>query len=99
MLGSNFSVHRDVLERINGFDEEYDGPGCGEDSDVQLRLDMAGWRCKSLRHLAIQYHVHHPRTAVPQRCLDRFERARLAGLPRCRKGLIHEAENSDETTS
>jgi len=99
MLGSNFSVHREVLERINGFDEEYDGPGCGEDSDVQLRLDLAGWRCKSLRHLAIQYHVHHPRTTVPQRCLDRFERARLAQLPRCRKGLIHEAVNSDESIS
>jgi glycosyltransferase involved in cell wall biosynthesis len=96
MLGSNFSVHRTALERVNGFDEEYDGPGCGEDSDIQLRLDRAGLHCKSLRHLAIQYHAHHPRTAVPQRCLDRFARLRAGTDIRCRRGLIHEAQHSDE---
>ncbi|MDT8324763.1 MAG: glycosyltransferase [Bacteroidota bacterium] len=99
MLGSNFSVHRAALERINGFDEEYDGPGCGEDSDVQLRLERAGLRCKSLRHLAIQYHVHHPRTTVPRRCLDRFARLQAGKAVRCRRGLINEEPYSDEHSS
>lgn len=98
-LGSNFSVHRAALERVNGFDEEYDGPGCGEDSDIQLRLDRAGLRCKSLRHLAIQYHVHHPRTAVPQRCLDRFARLQAGTEIRCRRGLTIEEPHSDERPS
>ncbi len=87
MLGSNFSVHRDALAAINGFDEKYDGPGCGEDSDVQFRLELNGLRAYSLRHLAIQYHVHHPRTDIPQRCLDRFDAARQRGSVRCEHGL------------
>jgi hypothetical protein len=87
MLGSNFSVHRSALESINGFDEEYDGPGCGEDSDVQFRLELQGLRKKSLRHLAIQFHLHHPRTTIPQRCLDRFARIQREGSIRCENGL------------
>ncbi|MCB2206474.1 glycosyltransferase [bacterium] len=95
MLGSNFSVHRQALERVNGFDEVYDGPGCGEDSDVQLRLDRAGYTCKSLRHLAIQYHMYHPATRVPQRCLDRFAQVQAGNSIRCSRGLRHEDPSSD----
>jgi len=87
MLGSNFSVARSDLAAINGFDELYDGPGCGEDSDVQFRLSLAGITGKSLRNLAIQYHVWHPRTAVSDACWDRFEMIRRLGEPRCMAGL------------
>lgn len=89
MLGSNFSVHREALVAINGFDELYDGPGCGEDSDVQLRLELFGMKARSLRHLAIQYHLHHARTDIPQRCLDRFAAAQKSGSIRCAFGLQH----------
>ncbi|MDX9759582.1 MAG: glycosyltransferase [Bacteroidota bacterium] len=87
MLGSNFSVSRDALHAVNGFDEEYDGPGCGEDSDIALRLDLWGLVAHSLRHRAIQFHLHHPVTRVPRRCLDRFEALRRAPRVRCRRGL------------
>ena len=89
LLGSNFSVHREALLAVNGFDEEYDGPGCGEDSDIELRLGLLGLRAKSLRHRAIQIHLHHPRTDVPQRCLDRFAALRRAPRLRCARGLEH----------
>ena len=87
MLGSNFSVARDDLVAINGFDELYDGPGCGEDSDVQYRLSLNGVRGKSLRNLAIQYHVWHPRTKVSDACWDRFEMIKRTREPRCMVGL------------
>jgi glycosyltransferase involved in cell wall biosynthesis len=87
MLGSNFSVARRDLVAINGFDELYDGPGCGEDSDVQFRLSLAGVSGKSLRNLAIQYHVWHPRTGVSDACWDRFEMTKLTREPRCLAGL------------
>jgi cellulose synthase/poly-beta-1,6-N-acetylglucosamine synthase-like glycosyltransferase len=87
MLGSNFSVAREDLVAINGFDELYDGPGCGEDSDVQYRLSLAGVSGKSLRNLAIQYHVWHPRTRVSDACWDRFEMIKLTREPRCLVGL------------
>lgn len=53
LLGSNFSLWKRDLESINGFDEEYDGPGCGEDSDIEYRLGLAGVRMHALRHRAL----------------------------------------------
>ncbi len=92
MLGSNFSVAREHLVAINGFDESYDGPGLGEDSDVQLRLELLGLRAKSIRHLAIQYHMHHPRTSIPQRSKDLYALRVAEGRMRCRLGLVHDTD-------
>jgi glycosyltransferase involved in cell wall biosynthesis len=89
MLGSNFSVAKADLIAINGFDELYDGPGCGEDSDILYRLSLTGVRTKSIRNLAIQFHVYHPLTRVSDACWERFERVRRTGQPRCRMGLEH----------
>jgi glycosyltransferase involved in cell wall biosynthesis len=90
MLGSNFSIATKDLVAINGFDELYDGPGCGEDSDAQYRLSLIGVTGKSLRNLAIQYHIWHPPTKVSDACWDRFEAVKKTGEPRCRVGLVHE---------
>ncbi|MFZ1731115.1 MAG: glycosyltransferase [Bacteroidota bacterium] len=99
MLGSNFSVHRASLAAINGFDEGYDGPGCGEDSDVELRLNLLGLRARSLRHRAIQMHLYHSRTEVPQRCLDRFADLQRKPLLRCLLGLEHLEDSTENTVS
>jgi glycosyltransferase involved in cell wall biosynthesis len=87
MLGSNFSAWKTDLEAINGFDELYDGPGCGEDSDVQYRMSLAGVSGKSLRNLAVQYHLWHPLTKVSDPCWDRFQAVKQAGIAWCEHGL------------
>jgi hypothetical protein len=87
MLGSNFSIARRHLIAINGFDEMYNGPGCGEDSDIQYRLSLIGITGKSMRNLAIQYHVWHPLTMGSDACWDRFELVKKTREPRCRMGL------------
>ncbi len=87
MLGSNFSVWKRDLIAINGFDELYNGPGCGEDSDVQFRLSLIGVTGKSLRNMAVQYHVHHPLTGVSDACWDRFQDVQQKREPRCHFGL------------
>ena len=87
MLGSNFSLHKRDLEAINGFDEAYDGPGCGEDSDVEYRLGLAGVVPYLLRHKAIQYHLWHPRTKMSESSLRRFEAVKLRGQVFCDEGL------------
>ena len=87
MLGSNFSAWKDDLSAINGFDELYTGPGCGEDSDVEFRLSLIGVAGKSLRNLAIQYHVYHPQTQVSDACWDRFQEVQQQREPRCLNGL------------
>lgn len=87
MLGANFSAWKRDLEAVNGFDELYDGPGCGEDSDLQYRLSLIGVRGKSLRNVAIEYHIWHPRTVVSDASWDRFEEIRKTREPRCTHGL------------
>ena len=87
MLGSNFSVAKTDLVAINGFDELYDGPGCGEDSDVQYRLSLIGVTGKSLRNLAVQYHVYHPRMPVSDPSWDRFEMVKKSAKAKCDVGL------------
>jgi glycosyltransferase involved in cell wall biosynthesis len=87
MLGSNFSAAKADLEAINGFDELYDGPGCGEDSDIEYRLSLIGIRGKSIRNLAILYHLYHPATAVSNTCWERFQRVKASAQARCIHGL------------
>lgn len=88
ILGCNFSAEKGSLEAVNGFDESYDGPGFGEDTDLFFRLNLAGITGKSLRNLAVQYHLWHPLTGVPERNRLRFEATMKRTDPRCRNGLI-----------
>ena len=87
MLGCNFSTFKEHLVAVNGFDEDYNGPGLGEDSDIFYRLGNLGVSGKSLRNLAIQYHVWHPLTGVSDANRIRFEHTILQKSIRCRNGL------------
>ncbi len=62
IVGCNFSIHREDLLKINGFDFRYEAAGTGEDSDIDFRLGLIGIRRKPLVHSAIQYHVYHKLT-------------------------------------
>jgi hypothetical protein len=88
MLGSNFSTFKEHLVEVNGFDESYDGPGFGEDTDLFHRLSLIGVKGKSLRNLAIQYHLWHPQTRVAERNRRRFEETVRRGEARCVSGLV-----------
>jgi len=58
-LGSNFSAFKSDLLRVNGFDEEYEHRGGGEDTDIAWRLCNIGCEFKSIRCLAVQFHLGH----------------------------------------
>ncbi len=87
ILGCNFSTFKEHLIAVNGFDEAYDGPGCGEDTDIFYRLNLIGVHGKSLRNLAIQYHIWHPLTNVPERNRLRFANTQKRGEAKCKSGL------------
>jgi GT2 family glycosyltransferase len=53
------SFHRETIERINGFDEDYVLPAVGEDADLAWRFSALGYKLFSLRNIAVQYHLHH----------------------------------------
>lgn len=88
ILGCNFSIHKEMLERINGFDEKYEGPGLGEDSDIEFRLRLTGAKFKSVRNLAVVYHMYHPKTIEQAANMEYFNKVKAAGEYFCSNGLI-----------
>lgn len=64
ILGCNMSFSKQAIYTINGFDEDFVEPGVGEDTDIAWRFRAAGYQLKSLRDLAIQYHLYHPQNWV-----------------------------------
>ncbi|MBZ0220318.1 MAG: glycosyltransferase [Candidatus Methylomirabilis sp.] len=62
LLGCNFSMYREDLLSVNGFDEEYEHRGGGEDTDISYRLKAAGCAMRSVRYLAIQFHLGHEKS-------------------------------------
>lgn len=85
MKGCNYSVPRKALEALNGFDEEYEGYG-REDTDVEIRLQNLGYRIKSMKGLALQFHVWHPRREFTPSNEARLEELRKSGRIRCERG-------------
>jgi glycosyltransferase involved in cell wall biosynthesis len=87
VLGSNFSLYRSDLLRINGFDEQYTAPYVGEDTDLEYRLRQAGMKVKTLKHLAIQYHLFHPRQEKNTINEEIFKKTRSEGRYYAEKGI------------
>jgi len=74
LLGCNFSLHKEDMLNINGFDERYEAPSIGEDSDVQFRLELNRIKIGSLNHIAVQYHLYHKLLERPQENLTLFNK-------------------------
>ncbi|MGA7722341.1 MAG: glycosyltransferase [Ignavibacteriaceae bacterium] len=79
ILGCNFSIYKEDFLKINGFDERYEAPSIGEDSDVEFRLKLSGVEVKSLNNIAIQYHLFHKLQNRPQENLILFEEVKKTG--------------------
>lgn len=66
LKGCNMSFSKKALYAINGFDEDYIRPAIGEDIDLVWRFEGQGYRLRSLRNLAVQYHLFHKENWVNQ---------------------------------
>ena len=87
LLGCNYSLPKELLLKINGFDENYTGPGIGEDSDIEFRLKHAGARFKSVRNKAIAYHFYHSRTKESSSNYKYFESVKHSREYICKNGI------------
>ncbi|MDP2208679.1 MAG: glycosyltransferase [Bacteroidota bacterium] len=87
ILGSNFSIEKSLIEEINGFDERYEGPGLGEDSDVEFRLSLLGVKFKSVRNYAILYHLYHQKTMELTDNWKIYNDTKQRNSPVCLNGL------------
>ncbi len=87
ILGCNFSLFKSDLLAINGFDERYQRPSIGEDSDVEYRLNLNGIKVRSLNYMAVQYHLSHPPSERPQENIDLFNTVKAEGRSYTRHGI------------
>lgn len=87
ILGCNFSIEKQLIEKINGFDENYEGPGLGEDSDIEFRLRLIGAEFKSVRNLAVQYHLYHGKTIEEPMNMKYFNEVKKTKAYFCKNGL------------
>ncbi|MHB1686929.1 MAG: glycosyltransferase [Ignavibacteriaceae bacterium] len=88
LLGCNFSIYKKDFLDINGFDERYEAPSIGEDSDVQFRLEINGVKINSLNNIAVQYHLYHKIQERPQKNLDLFEEVKKSNLSFTPYGIV-----------
>ncbi len=79
LLGCNLSIHKEDLLNINGFDERYEAPSIGEDTDIQFRMEQTGIKINLLNNMAIQYHLYHKPQERPQKNLDLFNEVKISG--------------------
>jgi len=86
-IGCNFSLPKKLLLKINGFDENYTGPGIGEDSDIEFRLKLAGAKLKSVRNKAIVYHAYHSHTTENPNNLTYFSEVKKRKSYLCENGI------------
>ena len=61
LLGSNMGFTREIIFKINGFNEDYTGAGIGEDTDLQWRFLEINAKYKASKNTLIQYHMYHGR--------------------------------------
>jgi len=87
LVGADFSLFREAMFQVNGFDETMAGLG-GSDRELGHRLKLLGLRLVNSRHLTITYHLEHPRN--PERIHFQNEMKALLAqscITFCRQGL------------
>jgi len=90
LFGGNIAIWRTDYERVNGYDQNFNGWGC-EDDDLRLRLRKADVHIESILRWTHTYHLWHPTEASnPKEWQDgrnvRYLH-REVRLTRCRNGL------------
>ena len=91
LLGCNMAIPKKVMWKINGFDEDYEITGYGEDSDVEWRLLKAGIVCKNFKYHSVQFHLYHERhDREEQTAISRaiYNKKKEEGNFFCKNGLI-----------
>jgi GT2 family glycosyltransferase len=59
ILGCNWGIMKKNILAVNGFDEDYNRAGVGEDFDIDWRLKKHGLTVRSMKGKAIVYHMYH----------------------------------------
>ena len=90
LMGCNMAIPFSTLKLINGFDEDYEITGYGEDCDIEWRMLKQGFSFLHLKYRAIQFHLFHERpnredqTAISRKL---FNKKKQEGISFCKNGI------------
>jgi glycosyltransferase involved in cell wall biosynthesis len=88
LLGSNFSICRELLLDVNGFDEKLEHYW-GEDGDLFIRARNAGAKIHGRKAYAVQFHLWHKRRAPALGAEEAYrEKLKNREYRRCVAGLL-----------
>jgi len=89
LIGCNWSAWKHDLIEVNGFDEDYEGWGIGEDSDICSRLYNLGIIRKFVYGRSVVYHMNHPESCKSHLEISkqRLHYTIYSGKTKCMNGL------------
>jgi len=91
IIGNNVGIWRSDYERVNGYDENFEGWGC-EDDDLRARLHASGVGIASVLRWTHTFHLWHPTDVTTPAQWKQGANVnyflRKGRLTRCRNGLV-----------
>ena len=72
---------------VNGFDERITLYG-GDDTDLDYRLRRNGVKVKTLKHIAVQYHLYHNISSTDQTNMDIIDSNNQKGIIFTPHGIV-----------
>ncbi len=90
LVGCNFSLHKEHMLHINGFDESYPSGDVADDVDIEWRVEAIGVKKASCRFATNLLHLHHTRadrTEAHRKNLALMREKRLRGEHICKQGI------------
>ena len=91
LLGCNFSCPRDLMLKINGFDEGYGNTPVSDDTDLQWRFEFLDTKFITAKNIANLFHLHHSRDfrnlISSTSALELMQKNKSEGKYRCKNGI------------
>ena len=88
--GCNFSIFKQDLKDVNGYDERFNRPSLGEDTDLEARLRRNGVKFLGIRNQSIQYHLYHVQLSRKDNNMDIYDENNMNNVTYTRFGINQE---------
>jgi glycosyltransferase involved in cell wall biosynthesis len=92
ILGCNWGILKDNILKVNGFDEDYNCAGVGEDFDIDWRLKKIGLKVRSMKGKAIVFHLYHKpnyKASDTEHVEKLMAEKKKIGKSFCENGIVH----------
>ncbi len=90
LFGSNFSIFKEDILKVNGWNEEFAGALKYEDVELDSRLKKFGFSPISVKYKALTYHLYHP-SRHTETLKEKFEEVERSNNYWCKQGIIKES--------